>query len=323
MRARYFTVAICSAAIVVGCSRALHNTTALPGPKPAVGALWQGPPDVARLDLEHGSGGAALRPTDTTFTFVAADDTGWSPGFDVTDSSGLAWSVKTGPEAQSEVAASRILGAAGFHQPPTYYLPAWSLTGAQSGPQEPGRFRPSLPDQEVVGDWSWYENPFVGTRAFGGLIVLNLMITNWDWKASNNKIYRRAAEPDAPPRYVVRDVGASFGRFTYPTIVTWFRLRGFGQGTRNSLVDFEQQGFIKAVHADGRVEFHYKGIYRDVVESVTVADVIWASERLAALSDAQWQEAFGAAGYTPEQRERFVAKLKSKVADGLALRRSQ
>ena len=118
---------------------------------------------------------------------------------------------------------------------------------------------------------------------------------------------------------MVRDVGAAFGRFTYPTILKWFRLRGFGQGTRNDLPGFEQQGFIKGVTDDGRVEFHYRGIYPDVVESVTVADVLWASERLAALTDQQWHEAFAAAGYTPDQIARFVAKLKSKVADGLAL----
>ena len=32
------------------------------------------------------------------------------------------WSLKLGPEAQSEVVASRLLWAIGFHQPPTYWL---------------------------------------------------------------------------------------------------------------------------------------------------------------------------------------------------------
>ena len=321
MRPTLLTIAACVALVVIGCSRALHNVAVLPGPKPGVDALWQAPADPTSRNLQHGPGGATLAPRERTFTFVAADESGWSPGFDVKDAEGLAWSVKTGPEAQSEVAASRILWAAGFHQPPTYYLREWALTGAQSGPQEPGRFRPSRPDEEVIGDWSWYENPFVGTRAFGGLVVVNLMITNWDWKTSNNKIYRSLDEPAAAPYYVVRDVGAAFGRFTYPTILTPFRLRGFGQGTRNNLADFEEQGFIKRVHPDGHVEFHYKGIYRDVIARVTTADVVWASERLSVLSDAQWRDAFAAAGYSADETTRFVAKLKSKIADGLALAR--
>jgi hypothetical protein len=321
MRISILSATICAGLVIAGCARALQNVAVLPGPKPSVSALWQQPSDPRARDLEHGPGGSSLSPDDGAFALVAVDESGWSPGFDVKDAEGIEWSVKTGPEGQSEVAASRILWAAGFHQPPTYYVEKWLLTGAQSGPQEPGRFRPSLPNEEVVGDWSWYENPFIGTRPFGGLVVLNLMITNWDWKTSNNKIYRSLDEPEATPRYVVRDVGAAFGRFTYPSILRPFRLRGFGQGTRNNLADFEQQQFIKKVHEDGRVEFHYKGIYRDVINSVTVADVVWAAERLAVLTDAQWQDAFGAAGYTPEETTRFVAKLKSKIEDGLALKR--
>jgi len=41
----------------------------------------------------------------------------------------------------------------------------------------------------VVGDWSWYDNPFMNSREFRGLVVANLILNNWDWKTSNNKIY--------------------------------------------------------------------------------------------------------------------------------------
>ena len=68
--------------------------------------------------------------------------------------------------------------------------------------------------------------------------------------------------------YMVRDLGASLGKFTYPTVLRWFRLRGFGQGTRNDLPGFEQQGFIEEVD-DGSVDFDYRGIYRDVISTVT------------------------------------------------------
>lgn len=37
------------------------------------------------------------------YTFVARDTTGKSPGYDVRDAQGRLWSVKRGPEAQSEV----------------------------------------------------------------------------------------------------------------------------------------------------------------------------------------------------------------------------
>jgi hypothetical protein len=230
------------------------------------------------------------------------------------------WSVKLGPEAQSEVVSSRILWAIGFHQPPTYYLEEWALTGAESGPQAPGRFRPSLTTHTVSADWSWYENPFVGTRAFGGLIVANLMLNNWDWKTSNNKVYDLSDPVNGVSRwFVVRDVGASLGKTTYPTILKWFRLRGFGQGTRNDLPGFESQGFITGFDSDGRPEFDYRGIYRDVIDTVTAADVRWTCQLLNRLSDAQWHDAFRAGGYSADQSARFIAKLKSKIAQGLEL----
>jgi hypothetical protein len=301
-----------------GCSRAMLSTVQTPGSQPT-GSLWEEPRDLESRNLFFGPGSESAAPRDGVYTLVAQDTTGYSPGFDVRDDRGLQWSVKLGPEAQSEVTTSRVLWAIGFHQPPTYYVASWSLTGGMQGPQSPGRFRPELPTEKVVGDWSWYQNPFVGTRPFGGLVVANLMLTSWDWKTSNNKIYARADDGSAgPQRYVVRDLGASLGKFSYPTLLKWFRLRGFGQGTRNDLAGFEAQGFIKGVK-EGDVEFHYRGIYRDVVDSVQPEDVAWACALLARLSDEQWRDAFRAGGYDAEQTTRFVAKLKAKIDEGRRL----
>ena len=102
---------------------------------------------------------------------------------------GRHWSVKLGPEAQTEVVVSRILWAIGYHQLPTYYLPSWTMAGTQSGPQQGGRFRPDLADRKVVDAWAWYENEFIATQPFKGLIVANVLLNNWDWKTSNNRIY--------------------------------------------------------------------------------------------------------------------------------------
>lgn len=313
-----FVVALVVAS--AGCGRSLRqlNPPGIPG-TPALSELWEEPKDIARRDLFHGAGGAKHAPNGSSFTFVAADTSGFSPGFDVKDSAGLEWSVKTGPEAQSEVATSRILWAIGFHQPPTYYLERWTLTGAQTGEQPAGRFRPKLKGEEVVGDWSWYENPFIGSRPYAGLIVANLIVNNWDWKTSNNKIYSvTVGTGRVERRFVVRDVGASLGRTTYPHILKWFRLRGFGQGTRNDLPGFESQGFITAIDGE-RVKFDYRGIYRDVIDSVTPADIAWTSALMARLSDRQWDDAFRAGGYAPDERQRYIRKIKEKIGQGLAL----
>jgi hypothetical protein len=302
------------------CGRITKEVRVVAADRPLnIGELWQEPSDIHQRDLFHGPGGSKLTPRDASFIFVARDTSGWSPGFDVRSENGTGWSVKLGPEAQSEVVSSRILWAIGFHQPPTHFLERWTLTGVESGAQPPGRFRPSLENQKVVGDWSWYENPFVGSRAFAGLIVANLILNSWDWKTSNNKIYELSDPVNGVSRwYVVRDLGASLGRTTYPGWLKWFRLRGFGQGTRNDLPGFESQDFITGTDNRGRPEFDYRGIYRDVIETVTFADVRWVCGLLNRLSDEQWRDAFRAGGYDPGQTGRYLTKIKAKIAQGLA-----
>jgi hypothetical protein len=232
---------------------------------------------------------------------------------------GMEWSVKLGPEAHTEVAVSRILWALGYHQPPTYYLSSWTMTGTQAGPQGPARFRPKLPDRKVVGEWSWYENDFINTQPFKGLVVVNVMLNNWDWKTSNNKIYDVGDEGEAIDRvYVVQDLGASLGKTSYPKLLAWLPMRGLGQGSRNDLEDFEAQGFIKRVDGE-RIDFFYRGIHHSLIEQLTTRDVVWAAERMSRLSDKQWHDAFRAAGYPDDHARRYVAKIQSKIAEALQL----
>jgi hypothetical protein len=119
--------------------------------------------------------------------------------------------------------------------------------------------------------------------------------------------------------YVVRDLGASLGRTTYPGVLKWFRLRGFGQGTRNDLPGFESQGFITSINSRGGPEFDYRGIYRDVIDTVTSADVRWVCGLLNRLSDEQWRDAFRAGGYDPEQTGRYLTTIKAKITQGLQM----
>jgi hypothetical protein len=251
---------------------------------------------------------------------VQADRSGYSPGYDVRDSEGLEWSVKIGPEAQTEVVASRILWAIGYHQVPVYYLPTWTMKGGPEGATPGGgRFRPELTDRKVVSEWSWYENEFADTQPFRGLVVANLLLNNWDWKTSNNKVYETTEPGGATEqRMIVQDLGASLGKTSYPTLLAWLPMSGLGQGSRNDLEDFESQGFIRRVDHT-RVEFDYRGIHRNLVNTVRTGDVLWACRLMARLSDEQWDDAFRAAGYDDAQRARYIAKIKTKVAQGLAV----
>ena len=55
------------------------------------------------------------------------------------------------------------------------------------------------------------------------------------------------------------------------------------------------------------------------VAAITPADVVWTCKLLVRLSDEQGAGAFRAANYPHVLAARFVAKLKAKVQEGLAL----
>jgi hypothetical protein len=269
--------------------------------------LWQEPADLDKRDLLYGPGGRGLKPAEQTgFAVLEIDTEGFSPGYDVRDPQGRTWSVKIGPEAQTEVVVSRLLWAIGYHQPVTYYLPRWTMTKDGRPELQPeARFR--LESQEVVGEWAWRDNPFVSSRPFEGLLAFMIMVNNWDLKTSQNKIYRTQVNgDDARYLYVVRDLGASFGRS-----------RWIVPGTRNDLEGFEAEGFIKEVRAN-RVIFDYKGGWLEpqAVASVAPADVRWVSDLLDRLSPRQWMDAFRAGGFSDADAERYIRRLRAKVAEG-------
>jgi hypothetical protein len=281
-----------------------------------VAELWIAPDDMASRDLFHGPGGAALAPQATTpFTWIATDKTGYSPGYEVRGPDGRLWSVKLGPEAQTEVAASRLLWAIGYHQPPTYFLKSWQLSGGPGGQQPEARFRTDFEGSKVSGDWSWSKNDFLDTQPYRALIVANVLLNSWDWKTSNNKIYQFS---DGTRRFVVRDLGASLGKTSSSKLLWTIPMRGFGQGSRNDIDDFESQNFIKRI-GENEVEFNFDTIYRSVVERVRPADVKWTAQLVSRLTDTQLDDAFRAAEYSPEVRARYVKKIKAKIAEGLAL----
>ena len=88
---------------------------------------------------------------------------GFSPGYTVRDRAGREWSVKLYPEARTEVVASRILWAVGYHQAPLYALEQWTAEGATGpNPQAVARFREARPDLhglKAEDPWAYDEQP--------------------------------------------------------------------------------------------------------------------------------------------------------------------
>jgi hypothetical protein len=267
--------------------------------------LWQAPADIAQRDLF----GGPVFPIDApksgaTFTFESQKTTGFSPGYDVVDSSGREWSVKLGVEAQPEVVASRLLWAIGYHQPPVYYVDHWNLQGGpQSGPQAAARFRPKGKMLESEGPWMWQRNPFVDTAPYRGLIVMMLLLNSTDLRNDNNEIYDvHVAGSDTRQRwYVVKDLGATFGE------------SGVYRPQRNDVDAFEREPLV-TYDDKGQANFAYRGLQKELLPLVSAADVKWTSDLLDALTPDQWRDAFRAGGYSDDVASRYITALQQRLA---------
>jgi hypothetical protein len=245
---RRLLLLIVLAAVTAAC--ALDSRPTLHPTKMA--ELWEPPTDLERRDLLYGPGGSQRAPDPNgRFDFLRVKG-GTQPGYDVKDVRGQEWSVKQGVEGRTEVVVSRLLWALGYHQPYIYYVPEWTLTrDGEDTVQPAGRFRLEPLTQTKIGEWSWRNNPFHGTRPMAGLFVLMVMINNWDLKTAQNAIYEVSDADQYRYAYMVRDLGASFGR------TSWFSL-----GTKDDLSGFEREPFIKAIEGN-RVYFHFQGAWRE------------------------------------------------------------
>ena len=276
--------------------------------EPPMAELWQAPTDINSRDLFSGPWGGDRAPNpNVTYTFVARKQQGTNPGVTVTDPDGREWHVKQpthtdqGAEGPIEVTLSRVLSALGYHQPPVYYLPTLRIADARGVHVEPGgRFR--LTDKSIkhIGEWSWQQNPFVGKRAYNGLLVVLLMFNSSDLKNENNALYQVRGESNVKYWYVVRDLGTALGetaRFA---------------PQRGDPDIFERQPFILGVTA-GFVRFNYHGWHQELLKTIPAADVAFAADLLQQLTEQQWRDAFRAGGYSPSIAGRFIARLHQKI----------
>jgi hypothetical protein len=274
--------------------------------------LWQKPVNLPDRDLYHGPWGAKHAPDpQAVYTFVAAKQRGTNPGVVVSDPEGREWHVKQPPltdrgaEGPTEVVLSRVLSAVGYHQPPVYFLPSFTIrdeTGVHIAPG--GRFRLELRGLEHTGEWSWQQNPFVGTKPYQGLLVILMMFDSSDLKNANNSLYDLTT-PNGPERwYVVRDLGASLGE------------TGRLHPKRGDIDLFERLPFITGVK-QGFARFAYDGWHQELIDRrITPEDIEWACDLLAGVSRAQWLDAFRAGGYSPEIADRFTRRVLQRIDEG-------
>ena len=313
---RHFVLAVVVALSVSSPTLAIQKKEKdKPAPR-GTPVLWREPADIASRDLFLGPGGASMRPDLRGVTFVKEEKGGYSTKYRVRDAAGRVWVAKVGKEAQSETAAVRLLWAVGYPTEINYLVPRLTIEGKGTFENVRLEARPESVDR--LDEWKWSENPFVGTKELQGLVVLMALLNNWDIKDANNKIFYTRGEL----RYVISDLGATFGRVKSGAPVVW-RIRR----NRNDPADYSADPFLEDVK-EGNVLLFYKGKRQDLFDDIRVEEARWIGGWLARLSDRQLGDAFRAANYTPGEVKLLTGAVRARIdeltslpAGGLAGRR--
>jgi hypothetical protein len=288
---------------------------------PAV--LWKDPGPIADRDLFWGPGRAERAPQGP-FTFVEEDDGGTQPKIIVTDTRGVKWDVKLGPETKAEVAANRFVWALGFATEEMYFVRTGVVRNydgdgraagflAREGNFMHARFRRETPESvRTERDWSLRDNPFVGSRELSGLMTLMTLVANWDIGGTRNTKVLRVTDADGSVelRYAITDLGATFGRMGG-------RLAPHSKWT---LADYADEGFVEKVEG-GQLHLDYDGL-EPGVDRIPLEHARWFAGLLAQLTPAQVRRAFEAAGATPPEIDGYSKRVLEKIAELQAAVRS-
>ena len=298
------------ALLIPSIETSLAKTKKKPAPT-GTPILWRKPNDISSRDLLLGPGGTSMRPDVRRIKFIKEEKGGYSKKYRVRDGSGREWVVKIGKEAQSETSAIRLLWGVGYLTEVNYLVPRVTIPG--KGTFTNVRFEARPEEWDRVGEWKWKRNPFISTREYQGLKIMMALINNWDLKDSNNVIVQTRTNGGNELRYVISDLGATFGHAS-TTPIFWRLTR-----SRNNPNNYAKSNFLEKVKGN-RVELHFGGKNRGLMKDISVDDAIWMGSLLAQLSDQQVKDAFRAANYTPAQVDLLTRTVRVRTNELLSLR---
>jgi hypothetical protein len=270
--------------------------------------MWRDPGDVSKLDLLLGPGGEEMRPDLSRLTLIKEETGGYSKKYRVRDAKGRVWVAKIGKEAQPETAAARLVWAAGYVTEIIYLVPRATIEG--KGTFENVRFEARPENVKRFDEWRWDSNPFMGKRELQGLKVLMALIENWDLKDSNNRVLHVSGGGDDELRYIVSDLGATFGKTGGQNSPMAF-LRNV-KGSRNEPEDYAGDKFVEGTEA-GRVRFNFSGKNSGIMRDIKAEDAKWIGSILSRLTDRQIEDAFRAANYGPEEVRMLAGEVRARI----------
>lgn len=269
--------------------------------------LWEDV-NASTLDLYHGPGGMEMMPDISRVEFIKEETGGHNKKYRIKDAKGQVWVAKLGREAQPETAAVRLLYGLGYKTEINYLVPTITIPG--KGTHKNVRLEARPKNVERLDEWKWKDNPFLDTNELQGLKIMMVFLTNWDLLDLQNKVLRVNNGGTIKHHFIISDLGATFGKLGNNNLPIFFRL---GRKTNDPGTWYEA-GFVKGVEG-GMIEFDFKGKGRSLMDDITVAHGRWLAQRLAMLSDKQLDDAFRAAGYSPQDVKLMKDGYKTRLEE--------
>ena len=172
-------------------------------------------------------------------------------------------------------------------------------------------------DRKGGEPWPWRNAPFEGTREFNGLRVMMALMNNWDLKDENNTVFPGKERPV----YELSDLGATFG--TSGVLLVKKNAKGNAHSYQHSkfitkttpeYVDFATPSLPSLPYVFNPFQYTRRARLRWIGRHVNRADAKWMGGLLAQLSEAQIQDAFRAAGYSPDELTLFTRVVQDRIA---------
>jgi hypothetical protein len=282
----------------------------LPAAAGAQARIWEDRGPVEQLDLYWGNASPERVPVGP-FTFVREDSAATNPKAIVRDARGVTWGVKWDDEVRSEVTATRLAWAMGLEVEETYYVETGRIVFAGSRPsafqrigsfvdaagrfKSPARFERRDPDVVSKGRWAFASNPLAREDGYAVLVLMNVVMANWDAKDDNNKIVSVTDAAGTKDLYLIGDYGACFGK-----------MGGEFSHSKYRLKDFAKNPPVVTGVSGRTVHLGYKGKNAEFHESVPLEGARLFASRASQLSLKQVDDAFRAANGDAADREGFV-----------------
>jgi len=281
--------------------------------------LWHDPGEVEAVDFRYGIGGPELAPR-PPFQFVDEDTSGTDPKVKVKDANGRSWVIKFGDEARPDTFCTRLAWAAGYYVEPNYIVTDGVVEGARNlqrarksvdpnGRFQNGRFqlRTNEPKYLRTVDWSWDENPFLGTPELGGLKVLMMLVSNWDNKdnrdaesrGSNTAIFQVGDRLI----YFIDDWGGAMGHWGgYVTRSKW-----------NSKSFLRQSSDFVRLEG-GEIRWGYRGQHTELAtRNIRFSDIAFLLRYLGRVTDEQLRTGLLSSGASEDEARDYVQGLRLRI----------